>query len=143
MSALTDSFPLSHITNHFLSTYPVFKAIFSPDGRNVACIKVKPHSHTYRSTHLMKSPSSTLCFCVYLHLIKKPPFCKDCLKHLHGTHTAKFLTVTSDMTHLVTSNKHPCIMAIYLQTASCAILVFALCSGESYAHHHFFCLCCL
>lgn len=41
MSALTDSFPLSHITNHLLSTYPVFKAIFSPDGRNVVCIKVK------------------------------------------------------------------------------------------------------
>lgn len=41
MSALTDSFPLSHINNHLLSTYPVFKAIFSPDGTNVVCIKVK------------------------------------------------------------------------------------------------------
>lgn len=45
MSALTDSFPLPHITNHLLSTYPVFKAIFSPDGRSVAWIKVKSESH--------------------------------------------------------------------------------------------------
>lgn len=45
MSALTDSFPPSHITHHLLSTYPVFKAIFSSDGRNVACIKVKSQSH--------------------------------------------------------------------------------------------------
>ncbi len=47
MSALTDSFPLSHITNHLLSTYPVFKAIFSPDGRIVACIKVKSQSDPF------------------------------------------------------------------------------------------------
>lgn len=45
MSVLTDSFTLSHIMNHLLSTYSVFKAIFSPDGRNVACIKVKSQSH--------------------------------------------------------------------------------------------------
>lgn len=45
MSVLTDSFTLSHIMNHLLSTYTVFKAIFSPDGRNVACIKVKSQSH--------------------------------------------------------------------------------------------------
>jgi len=45
MSALTESFPLSHITNHLLSTYPVFKAIFPLDGRSVVCIKVKPQSH--------------------------------------------------------------------------------------------------
>lgn len=76
VSALTDSFPLSHITNHFLSTYPIFKAFFSPDGRNEPGIKVKPHCHTYtQATRLIiwHSPPTQ-----YLHPIKKTHFSKIC-----------------------------------------------------------------
>ncbi len=63
MSALTDSFPLSHITNHLLSTYPVFKAIFSPDSRNVGALKSR-HSHTYRSLLSVKAqvPASAFMY---------------------------------------------------------------------------------
>lgn len=61
--SLTDSFPLSHITNHSLSTYPVFKAIFSPDGRNVACIKV---THTDPVAWMKAPVLPSALRCIYL-----------------------------------------------------------------------------
>lgn len=67
MSAPTDSFPRSHITNHLLSTYPVFKAIFSSDGKCVVCIKVKSESHLPVLSANIKvkvSPSSFMSNCM-------------------------------------------------------------------------------
>lgn len=68
MSALTDSIRLSHITTHLLSTYPVFKAIFSPDGRNMACIKVKSQPHPPAHS-LIEMSVRSLYACMYNHII--------------------------------------------------------------------------
>ena len=86
MSALTDSFPLSHITNHLLSTYPVFKAIFSPDGRNVVCIKVKPQSLLPIHSLNEKPQFHPLHSCIKKPHCDKQQFCTSFLKHIHVTH---------------------------------------------------------
>lgn len=107
MSALTDSFPLSHITNHLLSTYPVFKAIFSPDGRNVACIKVKSQSHLPIHSLNEKPQFHPLHSCITASNEETAQATVWRCNKLSEAHTAELLTATFNMTHLIIRIRHP------------------------------------
>lgn len=125
MSLLTDSFPLSHITNHLLSTYPVFKAIFPPDGRNVVCIKVKSQSHipTHSLNEMPPLCAPHACITISNTILHQNKWFYVCL-----ILTAKLLIF--NIKHLIVKLL-PFILYIHFWPAVLCCLGFALCKGES------------